>query len=239
MADSEPVNLPPWLRWVRRHRDALEDIGKILTVASALVAFGVWMDERHDRRLDRFLKEWEVIAASAGQQESGARAAALEDLVEHDFPLYGVKLRGVHLEDIKIAGARMREAQLNGTNLRSADLSEADFEKADLRQTVLDSATVTGARFAGADLRHAGLSGLVGWHQIASLACANIYGVRNPPDGFVRWAIDSMHAVEDSAALNAVRGVRNSDSAGSDGDEESACPPVGRSSGQQGGSRLP
>jgi len=41
---------------------------------------------------------------------------------------------------------------------------------------------------ANADLRHADLQGLR-WKGIKSVAGANVYGVRNGPDGFVTWAM--------------------------------------------------
>ena len=55
-----------------------------------------------------------------------------------------------------------------GAVLQGADLGEANLDHADLRR---------------ADL------GGVRWKQIRSVAGANLYGVRNAPEGFADWAM--------------------------------------------------
>jgi uncharacterized protein YjbI with pentapeptide repeats len=55
-----------------------------------------------------------------------------------------------------------------GANLTEADLGDADLSRVDLRD---------------ADLRG------VKWKDIRTIKLANVYGVRNPPDGFLSWAL--------------------------------------------------
>jgi hypothetical protein len=39
-------------------------------------------------------------------------------------------------------------------------------------------------------LRTVDLAGAI-WRDIKSIQGANIYGVRNPPEGFIRWALEN------------------------------------------------
>jgi uncharacterized protein YjbI with pentapeptide repeats len=84
----------------------------------------------------------------------------------------------------------MRGVRFSQANLRGASLS-----KADLRDALLTNADVAGSDWSGADLRLATLTGLIGWHKIANLKGANLFGVRDAPKGFIAWAIDSMGAM--------------------------------------------
>jgi len=67
-----------------------------------------------------------------------------------------------------LQGARLDDADLWGADLRGADFADASL--------------------ADADLRNTDLSG-IRWQQIRNLNGANIYGVRNAPEGFVAWAL--------------------------------------------------
>ena len=78
----------------------------------------------------------------------------------------------------------LRDADLSGAYLTGANLGLVDLSGADLR----------GARLGQADLRYAELAG-IDWKTIKSMKLANIYGVKNPPEGFVDWAIEKMGAV--------------------------------------------
>jgi len=40
-------------------------------------------------------------------------------------------------------------------------------------------------------LNGADLTNIKNWRQIESIEKANIYGVKNPPDGFVEWAMEN------------------------------------------------
>jgi uncharacterized protein YjbI with pentapeptide repeats len=62
----------------------------------------------------------------------------------------------------------LQDADLQGANLGGADLEGADLSKTDLRYT---------------DLRD------IKWLMIANLKLANIFGVKNAPADFSRWAL--------------------------------------------------
>ena len=53
----------------------------------------------------------------------------------------------------------------------------------------LSGADLSGASLTDADLRNADLKGVI-WQKIQSIAKANVYGVRNAPEGFVAWALE-------------------------------------------------
>ena len=84
------------------------------------------------------------------------------------------------LDDAEFFGANLKEALLIEANLCRADLSGADLSKAYL---------------SCADLCHAKLDGIRNWKAIECLKRANIFGVRDAPDGFVEWAIETKGAV--------------------------------------------
>ena len=91
-------------------------------------------------------------------------------------------------------GANLEFANLRSANFRSGDLhrarlANADLEDADLVGANLAGSDLTGASLKNADLRNINISG-INWRKILSIQGANIYGVRNPPDGFLSWALD-------------------------------------------------
>jgi hypothetical protein len=53
----------------------------------------------------------------------------------------------------------------------------------------LAGASLSHTDLDGAKLGDANLTNITYWQQIKSIELANIYGVRNPPDGFIEWAI--------------------------------------------------
>lgn len=143
---------------------------------------------------------WSVINSAQGKGGSGGRVDALQELVQNDVSLAGVKLDGAWLEHVVLEGAMLREASFDGANLAGARLAAATLEGAslvraqlvgaDLRGTNLRGAMVREAQLSTADLRGADLQELQGWQAIASITYANIEGVRNAPVGFREWALE-------------------------------------------------
>lgn len=134
--------------------------------------------------------------------------------------LVGTNLEKLNLEGASLESAHLEGTQLNWSNLRKANLTNAKLENAflmwaDLRGAYLEVAKLRGAMLNGANLSEAFLFGtdLTGadlakadlrgaylkpdgdWRQIQSLKLANIYGVKNAPEGFVEWALNEMNAV--------------------------------------------
>jgi hypothetical protein len=183
-----------------------------LGILSVLVAVFFYFAESGDRRKQKHYQAWQVINTAQGKGGSGGRIEALQELDADGEPLTGIDLSdaflqglrlprahllradlaGADLRDSSLAGADLRDARLKSANFRhaglqSADLSGADLEGSDLVGADLSGARLRGARLDQADLRQAGLRNL-DWQGIASIAGANLYGVRDAPEGFLPWA---------------------------------------------------
>lgn len=181
---------------------------------SVLVGVIFYFSESGDRIKQRHYQAWQVINTAQGKGGSGGRIEALQELNEDRVPLVGVDvssafLQGVRLEHANLLRADLSAADLRGSNFTSADLNFADLHDANLRGSNLASVSLTNAdmkdadlvasNLAGAnldhadltsaDLRSANLSG-VRWAGITSLKSANIAGVKDAPEGFVRWALE-------------------------------------------------
>ena len=119
--------------------------------------------------------------------------------------LLGANLTGAILSDANLAGAELWEANLNeaflsganltGAILKGAYLADASLFRANLAGALLTDANLAGAsiysaNLAGANLRGANFKDIGDWQTIESIESANIYGVKNPPDGFIEWAIE-------------------------------------------------
>jgi len=103
-------------------------------------------------------------------------------------------LTEARLVSADLTKAALTEADLTGARLVSADLTEAllinanivdvEFWLANLNGAYLDGANLTGAKLKGANLTGADLDNIKDWQYIQNIKLANIYGVKNPPDGF-------------------------------------------------------
>lgn len=70
-----------------------------------------------------------------------------------------------------------------------------DFNYADLREANFEGVTLGSVVFTSADLRGTRWKDVRGWRSIKSLRGANVYGVVDPPEGFLTWAVSEMGAV--------------------------------------------
>ena len=182
---------------------------------SVLVAVVLYFAETGERRQQKHYQAWQVINTAQGKGGSGGRLDALRQLNDDHVPLVGVDVAGAFLQNVQLDGAGLRRARFSAADLRNAhfrhaELGDADFTSANLREADLRDADllganltdadltgadfslahVSGATFDKADLRRANLAGLVDWKQIQSVRLANVEGVRNPPDGFIQWAVE-------------------------------------------------
>ncbi|MFZ3215636.1 MAG: pentapeptide repeat-containing protein [Candidatus Acidiferrales bacterium] len=204
-----------WLAHVLSNWKFLEVL-EYLSSLSILVAAIFYFSESGDRLQQKHYQAWQVINTAQGKGGSGGRVDALQQLNSDRIPLVGVDVSGAFLQGIQLSGARLVRANFSAADVRNSNFSFADFADADLHsanfrysnfrkarlQRVqlddadlvgadLSSADLSGATLANADLRNANLASLIGWHDIAAIKQANIYGAKNPPAGFVAWAIQN------------------------------------------------
>ena len=171
-----------------------------------------YFGESKDRIKQKHYQAWQVINSAQGKGGSGGRIDALEELHHDGVPLVGVDVSNAFLQGVDLNGAnllranfrsadirdgsfvgsQLEDADLTSANLRHADSQRADFhnanlEDADLFGANLGQADLTGAHLAKADLRNTDLHG-ANWQEIAEIKLANVFGVKNPPTGFLEWA---------------------------------------------------
>ncbi len=201
-----------WMAYALSHW-ALLEVLEYLGTFSVLVAVIFYFAESGDRRKQKHYQAWQVINTAQGKGGSGGRIEALQELNDDHQPLVGLDAPGAFLQGVQLSGANLLRCNLEATDLRDSHLASADLEFADLRSANfrsgdlhlahlqyadLQDADLVGARLGGADLSHANLENadlrnidLAGaiWRDIKSIQGANIYGVRNPPEGFLPWAL--------------------------------------------------
>jgi len=210
--------------------EVLEYLGSF----SVLIAVVFYFSESGDRLKQKHYQAWQVINTAQHTSGSGGRIEALAELNADGVPLVGVDvssafLQGIQLPKAKLLRANFGSADVRNSNLESADLSYAsltgaNFRQSDLRHVSLTSANLTdgdfcGAQFAGSDLSDAALDGAdlgnadlgaIQWQKIKSVQKANLAGVKNPPEGFLAWALKNGAVQSDSDPTCAVGDVASS-----------------------------
>jgi Pentapeptide repeats (8 copies) len=178
-----------------------------------LVAIIFYFAESGNRTKQRHYQAWQVINTAQGKGGSGGRVEALQELLEDKVSLVGLDVSDAYLFRVRLdralldrsnfhgvdargssfAGAKMEFADLTSANVRGGDFAKADLRNADLKDADLKGANLTEADLGEADLsrvdlRNTDLTG-VKWKDIRGIKLANVYGVRNAPDGFIDWAL--------------------------------------------------
>lgn len=201
-----------WAAWALGNWAFLEVIESLSTF-SVLVAVAFYFADSGNRVKQRHYQAWQVINTAQGKGGSGGRIEALQELNHDNVPLIGVDASFAFLKGVNLRGARLSRCMLQSSDLRDSDLANADLTFCNLRSanlrdsslngtqmqdTDLTSADLNGTNLSGAtldradltqvDLRNADLN-RIAWRQIASFHLANVWGVRNPPEGFVAFAL--------------------------------------------------
>lgn len=201
-----------WIAYLLNNWTFLE----VLEYASSLgvlVAVFFYFAESGDRIKLRHYQAWQVINTAQGKGGSGGRIEALQELNADRVSLVGVDVSGAFLQGIRLRKANLVRSNFSGADVRGADLDLANFTNADLHSANFRDTTLHGSMLSGADLDDADLSGAdltgadlsdtsfvnadlenadlhgIRWERIRDLKTANIYGVRNAPEGFVAWAL--------------------------------------------------
>ena len=180
---------------------------------SILVAVIFYFSESGNRIKQRHYQAWQVINTAQGKGGSGGRIEALQELNADRVPLVGVDVSSAFLQGLKLERANLLRADFSAADLRRSDLKSADFTNANLhfanfresnlKNASFQSADMTnadlwGSDLAGAKLDDADISGAdlrfadfgnIQWKQLKKVTGANIAGVKNPPEGFVEWAL--------------------------------------------------
>ena len=201
-----------WVAYILSNWSFLEVL-EYLGSFSILIAVIFYFSESGDRLKQKHYQAWQVINTAQGKGGSGGRVEALQELNADGVPLVGVDVSGAFLQSIHLQGARLVRSNFSGTDLRDSDFASADFSDADLhyanfrqsnlhnahfQHAHLDKADLWGADLSGADLSGAEIDSVdlrfanladVHWHDLGALKNANIYGVKNAPDGFIPWAL--------------------------------------------------
>lgn len=212
-----------WIAFVLSNWTFLEVLDYLETF-SVLIAVIFYFSESSDRVKQRHYQAWQVINTSQGKGGSGGRIEALQELNADRVKLVGVDVSGAFLQGIQLdrarltrsnfsaadvrdgklvaadlANANLQSANFRGGNFSQAILSGANLDETDLTGTDFTGAELGGASFADADLSRADLRG-IRWEHIANVKNANIFGVKNAPQGFVEWALKHGAQNVDAAA---------------------------------------
>ena len=188
------------------------DVLEYLEGFSVLIAVIFYFSESGDRLKQKHYQAWQVINTAQGKGGSGGRIEALQELNRDGVPLVGVDVSGAFLQNAHLEKARLRRSTFSRADLRDANFNFADFsdahllnanfrgsqlrgasfqgahlEDADLTGADLTGADLSGATLTDADLSNTSLSNL-NWRDLHSVKNANIYGVKDAPDGFIAWA---------------------------------------------------
>jgi Pentapeptide repeats (8 copies) len=184
-----------------------------LSRLGVLVAVIFYFSETGDRLKQKHYQAWQVVNSAEGKGGNGGRIEALEELNADSVSLGGVNLSSAFLMGVQLPKAKLARANFDGADARHANLAGASVTDANLQNANLRGATLKAASFAnsalndadltGADLKNADLTGTTlenadlqnsnwegaHWNSIQSIKGANILGIKEPPSGFVEWAL--------------------------------------------------
>jgi len=141
----------------RRMRDSdlleiLGYIGRVIALAAFIITAWQFTQQRRDSVKTRHYQAWQVIHAASGQQVSGARISALEDLVGDRVSLADINISQTRLRNIRLPNVDFSHANLFKADLCEATLSGANLFRANLAGANLSSANVSSAYLYWADL---------------------------------------------------------------------------------------
>jgi hypothetical protein len=213
---SDPTSLVRWSLWLQ----SIVNLMKVIELGAFIFgAYQFWAGRReriaadadaaHRAVIDSNYQAWQVINSAQGKGGSGGRVEALGDLLRNGVSLAGINLDQAWLERVELPSSTLirsslRQATLTGANLAGANLEGADLRGADLiganlSNAYLRGANLTNARLSASNLQGADLMEIIGWREVSSISHADIEGVRNPPTGFIvyaleRGAVNSQHS---------------------------------------------
>jgi hypothetical protein len=206
-----------WLAYLL-DKAAIFKVLEFVSILSILVAVYFYLAGSGDRQKTKHFQAWQIITLAQGKPSDAGRRMAILDLYSDRVSLDGIDLSFANLPNLNIPGAKFYQgkfikAHLENSNFSYADMINGDFSNAVLVNSNFRHAFLAGANFSeaflldadlsdtsliiadfskafldGADLSNAYLAQIKGWETIQDISSANIYGVKNPPEGFVEWA---------------------------------------------------
>jgi hypothetical protein len=201
-----------WIAYVLSNWSFLEVL-EYLSSFGVLIAVIFYFGESGDRVKQKHYQAWQVINTAQGKGGNGGRIEALQELNADGISLVGVDVSGAFLQGIRLQRASLARSNFSAADLRDSDLTFADLSDSDLRSTNLrhsilrgakleradmteadlfgadlTGADLSGATLANADLRNTDLDNLK-WNDTLIVKNANIFGVKNAPEGFVAYAL--------------------------------------------------
>ncbi|MBV9876270.1 MAG: pentapeptide repeat-containing protein [Verrucomicrobia bacterium] len=201
-----------WLSYLLSHWSFLEVL-EYLGTLSILLGVILYFAESGDREKQKHYQAWQVINTAQGKGGSGGRKEALQELVTDGVALVGVDVSDAFLMGVRLTRANLARASLRGADLRMAVFDQANLEYADLGSANIRSgsmvktelgyamfadsdlngcnlteASCEDADFSRADLRNCELKN-INWKGIKEVKLANLFGVKDAPEGFMAWAM--------------------------------------------------
>lgn len=157
------LQLPTKKKWALLRKGAVKLIqsGIVITV---VIALGRYFTEGPQRQKQAHYQAWMVVNSALGQNSSGGRIQALQDLNKDRVSLQGLKapeanLEGIKLQKAQLGGANLEKAWINKANLSGSNLNGAWLKDTNLSETDLSRASLIGANLSGANLTKASLDG--------------------------------------------------------------------------------
>jgi uncharacterized protein YjbI with pentapeptide repeats len=203
-----------WLAYLLGNWSFLEVL-EYLGTFSILLGVILYFAESGDREKQKHYQAWQVINTAQGKGGSGGRKEALQELVADGVDLVGVDVSDAFLMGVQLPRANLARASLRGADLRMALFDQANLEYADLSSANIRSGSLVkanieyamfadsdlngcnlteanceGSDFSHADLRNCELKELK-WKGIKEVKFANLFGVKDVPEGFIAWAMQN------------------------------------------------
>jgi hypothetical protein len=148
---------PPWLALGSRRLTIFAVLGFVAGLGLLFVVV-IYFAETEEQKKQRHSQAWSVIGTWVpGQEESGVRISALQDLVADGVSLARIGLSGANLDEANLSGANLWQANLSGASLLGANLSGASLDWANLSGANLLGANLSRANFGEANLSGANL----------------------------------------------------------------------------------
>ena len=166
---------------------------------SLLFAVIFYFADAPNRLKQKHYQAWQVINTAQGKGGNGGRIDALQELNDDGVTLIAVNVAGAYLGGVRLDNASASRAIFSGADLRDAHFASARLDDADLTGARLAGADVAQASFDNAELTGADLTELQHWQSIKTIRGANLYQVKNPPAGFLTWALQQGAVATNSA----------------------------------------